>query len=393
VIGSPAALVHAVAQLVAIDPGFVVPATIHTSSGITLRFLAPLVALLLIPTSAWPWAGEQRCQELDATPGAVCDCSETLDTAILNTDELGTDPGNSTPAPGSGAGPDDNLCGHSSGQFGWTFNSSNLEAVDEAEMPAGNTVGKVWKTTSLAELLIGKGFGGDFDAELADFSEMKRICFRYYTMWDTTYLNNGQNAGKVMEMTFAFSPFFQVQYGTNGYGGGQQLSCLATWNGLAGFCERSGTLDADDLLGAWVRVEMCVSGDFGGETGDFTFQGYYLALDDGERLDLSYYLGPITTDFAPELWGEFWMIVNGDRDLSCSPEPCNPEGHRYFSHLMQAHWNTSAPGKFIGPAYEIEGRPPWVPPWPTLPALSTRLIPLMAIAIGVIGVISATAGR
>ena len=351
---------------------------------VPVRFLSLLVALLLIPTSAWPWPGEQRCQELDATPGAECDCSETLDTAILNTGGSGTDPGNSTPAPDAGAGPDDNLCGHGGGQFGWTFNSTSLEAVDETRMPAANTVDKVWKTTALTELLMGKGFGGDFDAEL-DLSEVKRICFRYYTMWDTTYLNNGQNGGKVMEMTFAFMPFFQIQYGTNGYGPGQPLSCLATWNGVADSCNQTGTLNADDLLGGWVRVEMCVSGDFAGESGDFTFEGYYAALDGWARLDLSYDLGPITTNFAPEDWGEFWMIVNGDRDLSCSPEPCNPEGHRYFSHLMQAHWDTLSLGEFIGPAYEIEGSETGGSSPAVVPSLSTNFISLMAFALGVIG--------
>ena len=313
------------------------------------QILGAVLLSTLVSLPAWSAETEQRCQELGI--GAACSCSETFDTASWATVGPYANPSNSTGSTECGGS------GHA-----WEP-ASAVVAANQTGMPAGSTVAKVWRSNMLVGANFVYGKGGDAGGMKSD---TQRVCFRHYLKLDANYLDNNQNAGKFMEMTW--DGHHSIQYGSNGNTSTQILTCRADWGGVTYNCApRSGALVVADLLGQWTRVEMCIQGDFPRKTGNFSMEGHYVRLSDGKRLDFGpYNMGPaVNPDW--ESFGGFWWIANAFRDstpgFGCPASgSCNPQGRREISHAMQAEWPYQRQGLFIGPAYEIEGGSSGLPP-------------------------------
>jgi hypothetical protein len=318
--------------------------------------------VLLSLFAALPAAAvEQRCEELRL--GTSCTCSETYDTTS-HTDNIGG-AGNANADNSSAA----EECNDHTGSF---FPAVALTTPAETGMPAGNDVDFVWRVNKECTPAVSSGKRIKADT--------RRVCVRSYQRVSPDYYNNGTNGGKWIELTFDGA--HSLQYGHNGYGTGQVLSCRKFWDASQANCIKSGTLTPNDLLGEWVRVEMCAEGNFPGSSGEFFMEGYWERVRDGKRMDVPYQsVGSATSPVGKgvNIWPANMFRGCEGAPYGCAGSlgtGCSFSGHREVSHTMQAEWPFQRQGLFIGEAYEIEGGTPGAPAPPPPPSQSPSQEPL-----------------
>ena len=335
--------------------------------------IALTLTLLLLATDAYAWP-EARCKELEALPGISCPAADDYDTTSMglsgNCDGCTANPGNSTGAPSFG----------NAWQF---YSNAQPVAVDEVNMPPGNTVSKVWEANPPSAANMTFAFNLDAD-DFVVGNGTRRICARHYFRLTNGWFSNNHIGGKFMEMTFSGSPTgvghaYQIQMGSNGSGTATSDYSWAAPSGWGGAYPATNipvaddSLELDDCLDHWVRQEMCISGPFDTGAGDFIVEGYAKCLG-GPSAGVQHVwqrtnLGRPPSGWNTSAYGGNFRVINGARDHLCSPGPC--QGVRQESHAMLATWTSEALGQFIGPAVEVEGGNP-APPPPRRPAAPIR---------------------
>jgi hypothetical protein len=337
-----------------------------------------ILAMTLIFWAGSAMAQEQRCNQL----GSVCQCSERLDTNTFSWDN--------TPNSSEDVNPTDTNSKECRGGKSITVGEQNgnssqityLVPTAETGMPAGNTVNYVWRWN--------RGQGYILGATTNTIqSSTKRMCYRQYIRMSPTY-DGGDirtdpsspncDGGKFAQFWWTLDHGgYQVQMGSGGCAGRNCEFFLGVpdWNAQpAHNMDFTGSLKYSDCYGQWCRLEMCVSGDFNGNTGSFFLEGYAVRLSDGKQKTWPRYnMGPgDPANGHPGLTLANGWIVNGFRGDGNDPLTCtngipqdatNRGAWRDISYLMHAEWPVDVPGTFIGPAVEVEGGSGAPPPPPS----------------------------
>jgi hypothetical protein len=329
--------------------------------------LAVAVAMALF------WVGsataqEQRCNAL----GSACTCSEPLNVNGFTTSGTFADPS------------DTNSKGCFGGKalfFESTADLAGLVPTAETGMPAGNTVSYVFRNNRPWDRnMLGVGSSATIN------SSTRRICYRYYARMSPDYDggtgSDSPNCAVGKQMSFWFNNGDQIivtDAGTKNRTTPFRLA--AQWgnfqanNGNTPYipvAEGSNALKWAECYGQWCQMEVCLSGNFATNTGDFFVEGYHRRLSDNKRTTWPRTnIGPRRSGATNVLSGA-WL--HEPYRGNSGPGACANGGTvssytswREASHLMEAQWTTDTPGLFIGPAVEIEGTsgsppPPSEPP-------------------------------
>jgi cysteine-rich repeat protein len=277
-------------------------------------------------------AQEQRCTELNAEPGANCGCSEPLNTTSYTSDGWYLNPSDSPPAT--------DCDGEIGGGYTWWKGYQTPLPVSETNMPFGNTVDTVWRSSG--------GGGAYLFGSRSLTSSTKRLCTRHYFKVSSDFTGTGWggcNNNKLSQFVGSLLSGDGSTTDLSIHYAAYKQSYSAVPGGLN--LPKSGDhVTWDDCRENWCRFEICQSGNLATGT-DLYAEGYIQQVTGGsKRMDYERsFLGngptPITDDY-----GSLW-IMNMYREGACA-------GNREFSHAMQAEWDTDA-GQFIGAACEVEG--------------------------------------
>lgn len=330
-----------------------------------LRLVYITLVLLLFSQPLWAGDndgsnGENHCDDL----GSICICSEPLDTTSFTTVFTDYDnPGDTT----------SKQCTHEDipSNIGFAvYKTSQLTTPAASSLPAGNTVGHVWRLTPAGASTVGTGVG-----YITIPSGTKRFCVRHYVKFSPDYADNNCGLGKFTDSKWAAaSPNFQLLTGTNGLpSNGEAFSCADSSEGIN--CAMTHDLAPADIIGEWTRVEMCLehTAGFGsGSSGDVYVEGYWTAITGAKAghsttVDYSVLKSSITLGF-PDTFRMIARAFRGDDNLTCC-EPGHEDAtdclthrthpsvtaYREYSHAMLAAWTFQQRGLFIGAASEIEG--------------------------------------